>query len=145
MCSDPTGRQGLTHHLTCWISLHLQLGEKWQLLARYQTGFPLELVTVLTCSWRELTVRADFCKRQQKLLSYRSMRSRRSQASEEVKNSTLASKCKEHEITAIRKEQHKKDFILSACTTKGEINPETASNAPSESEGNTVLHKCAVL
>lgn len=87
-------------------------------------------------------MRADFCKRQQKLLSYRSMRSRRSQASEEVKNSTLASKCKEHEITAIRKEQHKKDFILSACTTKGEINPETA---PSESEGNTVLHKCAVL
>lgn len=122
-----------------------KLGEKLQLLARYQTGFPLELVNVLTCSWRELTEGAAFCKGQQKLLSHKSMRSRRSQASKDVKNSTLASECKEHEITAIRKEQHKKGFTLPACTTKGARNPEMASNAPPEIEGNTVLHRCAVL
>ncbi|XP_032299849.1 uncharacterized protein C3orf20 homolog isoform X1 [Coturnix japonica] len=115
-----------------------ELGEKLQLLAGYQTGLPPELVNVLTCSWRELTEGADCCKRQQKMLSYKSMRSRRSQASEEVKNSILASERKEHEITDIRKEQHKKDFTLPACTTKRERNPEMASNTPPESEAPVV-------
>ncbi|XP_021245147.1 uncharacterized protein C3orf20 homolog isoform X3 [Numida meleagris] len=119
-------------------SMLQELGEKLQLLARYETGFPQEPVNVLIYLWRELTEGADFCKRQQKLLSDKSMRSRRSQASEEVKNSTLASKSKKCEITAIRKEQHKRGFTLPACTTKGKRNPETASNASLESEAPVV-------
>lgn len=81
-----------------------ELGEKLQLLARYETGFPQGLVKVLSYSWRELTGRADYCKWHQKSLACKTVRARRSQASEEVKSCALASKCKEGEITAIRKE-----------------------------------------
>lgn len=75
-----------------------------QLLARYEIGFPKGLVKVLSYSWRELTERADYCEWHQKSLAYQTVRSRRSQASEEGKSGALVSKCKECEISAIRKE-----------------------------------------
>ncbi|CAM9991591.1 unnamed protein product [Bubo scandiacus] len=105
-----------------------ELGEKLQLLARSETGFPQGLVNVLTCSWRELTEGIDYRKWHQKSLAYKSVRSRRSQASEEVKSDVLGSKCTECEITAIRKEQYKKSCALPACTTKEKRKPETALN-----------------
>ncbi|KAM6284970.1 uncharacterized protein M6G45_005650 isoform 2-T3 [Spheniscus humboldti] len=107
-----------------------ELGEKLQLLARYKTGFPQGLVNVLTCSWKELTEGIDYPKWHQKSLVYRSVRSRRSQASEEVKSGALGSECTECEIIAIRKERYKKSFALPACTTKEKRKPETASNMP---------------
>ncbi|XP_075598987.1 uncharacterized protein LOC142600060 [Balearica regulorum gibbericeps] len=111
-----------------------ELGEKLQFLASYKTGFPQGLVNVLTCSWRELTERVDYRKWHQKSLAYKSVRSRRSQASEEVKSGSPGSKCTEHEITAIRKEQNKDSFALPACTTKAKRKPETASNMPAGGE-----------
>lgn len=122
-----------------------ELGEKLQLLARYETGFPQGLVNVLTCTWREITEGVDHRKWHQKSLPYKSVRSRRSQASEEVKSGALGSRHTECEITAIRKEPHKKSFALPAYTTKGKRKPETASNMPLGSKGNVMLCKCAVL
>lgn len=122
-----------------------ELGEKLQLLARYETGFPQDLVNVLTCTWREITEGVDHRKWHQKSLPYKSVRSRRSQASEEVKSGALGSRHTECEITAIRKEPHKKSFALPAYTTKGKRKPETASNMPLGSKGNVMLCKCAVL
>ncbi|KAM6092025.1 uncharacterized protein LJ206_005259 [Theristicus caerulescens] len=107
-----------------------ELGEKLQLFARYETSFPQGLVNVLTCSWRELTEGVNYHKWHQKSLAYKSVRSRRSQASEEVKSGALGSKCTEREITAIRKERYKKSFALPACTAKEKRKPETASNMP---------------
>ncbi|XP_054689326.1 uncharacterized protein LOC129209155 isoform X3 [Grus americana] len=111
-----------------------ELGEKLQLLASYKTGFLQGLVNVLACSWRELTEGVDYRKWHQKSLAYKSVRSRRSQASEEVKSGSPGSKCTEREITAIRKEQNKDSFALPACTTKAKRKPETASNMPAGSK-----------
>ena len=122
-----------------------ELGEKLQLLPRYETGFPQGLVNVLTCSWRELTEGVDYRKWHQKSLVYKSVRSRRSQVSEEVKSGAPGSKRTECEITAIRKEWYKKSFALPACATKERRKPETASNMPLGSKGKVVLCKCAVL
>ncbi|XP_032866060.2 uncharacterized protein LOC116965711 [Tyto alba] len=112
-----------------------ELGEKLQLLARYKTGFPQGPVNVLTCSWRELTEGLDYCTWHQKSLSYKSVRSRRSQASDKFESAVLGSKCIECEITAIRKECYKKSCALPACTTKEKRKSETASSMPLGSKG----------
>lgn len=122
-----------------------ELGDKLQLLARYETGLPQELVDVLSCTWRELTGGVDDHKWHQKSPVYKSVRSKRSQASKEVKSGAPGSKCTECEITTIRKEQYKKSFALPACTVKEKRKPETASNMPVGSGGKAVLSKCAVL
>ncbi|KAK2534957.1 C3orf20-like protein, partial [Columba guinea] len=115
-----------------------ELGDKLELLARYKTGFHQELVNVLTCTWRELTEAVDDHKWHQKSLVYKSVRSRRSQASEEVKSGAPGSKCSECELTAIRKEKYKKSFALPACTVKEKRKPETASSMPVGSEAPVV-------
>ncbi|XP_068794090.1 uncharacterized protein [Struthio camelus] len=107
-----------------------ELGEKLQPFASYETGFPQGLVNMLACNWRELTEGTDCNKWHQKSLAYESVRSRRRQASEEAKNGAPGSKCMQHEIPAIRKDQHKRNFALSACATKEKRNAETASNTP---------------
>ncbi|PKK21102.1 hypothetical protein A306_00011749, partial [Columba livia] len=115
-----------------------ELGDKLQLLTRYKTGFHQELVNVLTCTWRELTEAVDGHKWHQKSLVYKSVRSRRSQASEEVKSGAPGSKCSECELTAIRKEKYKNSFALAACTVKEKRKPETASSMPVGSEAPVV-------
>nr|XP_009672890.1 PREDICTED: uncharacterized protein C3orf20 homolog [Struthio camelus australis] len=107
-----------------------ELGEKLQPFASYETGFPQGLVNMLACNWRELTEGTDCNKWHQKSLAYESVRSRRRQASEEAKNGAPGSKCMQHEIPAIRKDQYKRSFALSACATKEKRNAETASNTP---------------
>ncbi|XP_051470498.1 uncharacterized protein LOC127382643 [Apus apus] len=105
-----------------------ELGETLQLLAKYETRFPRGLVDVVTCSWREFSEGVDGHKRHWQSLGYRSVTSRKSQASEEVKGSAPGSECRECETTALRKKLCKDNFALQACTTKEKRKPETASN-----------------
>ncbi|XP_064366478.1 uncharacterized protein LOC112997284 [Dromaius novaehollandiae] len=107
-----------------------ELEEKLQFFTSYETGFPQGLVNMLTCNGREFTEGTDYNKWCQKSLACKSMRSRRSQALEEAKNDVPGSKCMQHELLAIRKDQYKRSFALSACTAEEKRNAEAASNAP---------------
>ncbi|XP_071620951.1 uncharacterized protein C3orf20 homolog isoform X3 [Heliangelus exortis] len=105
-----------------------ELGEKLQLLPRYETGFPEGLMNVLTCSWRELTEGVDELKWHMQSVACRRVTSRKKQASGEVKSGRPGSRHTEHEMTAIRKRRSKKSFRLQSCSTKGKRKPETASD-----------------
>ncbi|CAM4485198.1 unnamed protein product [Caretta caretta] len=106
-----------------------ELGEILQLFASYDIIFPQGIVNLLNDSWKELTEGADYSKRHQQSLRYKSIRSGKGQASEDCDKMAPGSEYMDHEMTQCAKSQRKKSVLPVDCA-KEKRNPEMAPNKP---------------
>ncbi|CAM5084379.1 unnamed protein product [Eretmochelys imbricata] len=106
-----------------------ELGEILQLFASYDIIFPQGIVNLLNDSWKELTEGADYSKRHQQSLRYKSIRSGKGQASEDCDKMAPGSEYMDHEMTQCAKGQRKKSVLPADCA-KEKRNPEMAPNKP---------------
>ncbi|CAM4467456.1 unnamed protein product [Lepidochelys olivacea] len=106
-----------------------ELGEILQLFASYDIIFPQGIVNLLNDSWKELTEGADYSKRHQQSLRYKSIRSGKGQASEDCDKMAPGSEYMDHEMTQCAKSQCKKSVLPADCA-KEKRNPEMAPNKP---------------
>ncbi|XP_032654504.2 uncharacterized protein LOC116835626 [Chelonoidis abingdonii] len=111
-----------------------ELGEILQLFASYDIIFPQGIVNLLNYSWKELTEGADYSKRNQQSLRYKSIRSGKSQASEECEKLASGSEYMDHEMTQCAKGRRKKSVLPADCA-KEKRNPEMAPNKPLGNKG----------
>ncbi|XP_034628216.1 uncharacterized protein LOC117878038 [Trachemys scripta elegans] len=111
-----------------------ELGEILQLFSSYDIIFPQGIVNLLNYSWKELTEGADYSKRHQQSLRYKSIRSGKSQASEECEKMASGSEYTDHEMTQCEKSRRKKSVLPADCA-KEKRNPEVAPNKPLGNKG----------
>nr|XP_008176965.2 uncharacterized protein LOC101948618 [Chrysemys picta bellii] len=116
-----------------------ELGEILQLFSSYDIIFPQGIVNLLTYSWKELTEGADYSKRHHQSLRYKSIRSGKSQASEECEKMASGSEYTDHEMTQCEKSRRKKSVLPADCA-KEKRNPEMAPNKPLGNKAPVMQH-----